>query len=396
MLVYEYKLRTTEYQQSAIDEAIRTAQFIRNKCIRIWMDSKREDKVNYAYFCRELTKLRNGIEFPFTAKLNVHAGQASAERAWTSISKFYDNCHKKVSGKKGFPRFKKNSRSVEYKTSGWQLSKDRKSINFSDKANIGKMRMIGSRDIQFVNKEDIKRVRIVKRAGGYYCQFVIKIERNEDCTPTNRQVGLDVGLESFYTDSDGKKVDNPRFLRKAEKELKRLQRKVSRKKKGSNNRKKAINKLGRLHLKVSRQRKDFVVKTARALCTSNDVIVIENLNVAGMVKNRKLAKSINDASWTSFKLWLRYFSKVFQRELIEVNPAYTSQDCSSCGKRVKKALSTRTHVCSCGVNLCRDENAAINILRKGTVGHIVTSLLSSETLLERITASHNSKEMCLS
>lgn len=390
MLVYEYKLRTTKYQETLIDEAIRTAQFIRNKCIRFWMDSVKEDKVNYTAFCKQITIWNKDTEYPFVAKLNSMARQASAERAWFSVQRFYANCKKKVSGKKGFPQFKKNSRSVEYKTSGWTLSDDRNAITFTDKIGIGRLRLIGSRDIQFVDKKDIKRVRIVKRADGYYVQFCIKVERNEDCTPTNRSIGLDVGLESFYTDSNGDKVANPRHLRKAEKKLKKLQRRLSRKKKGSNNRRKAINRLGRQHLKVSRRRKDFAVKTARALCTSNDVIVIENLNVRGLVKNHKLAKSISDAGWTLFRQWLEYFGKVFDREIIAVNPAYTSQDCSSCGKRVKKALSTRTHVCPCGARLCRDHNAAINILAKGTPGHGETSL-NSETLLERITSSKTKK-----
>ena len=393
MLVYEYKLRTAKYQENLINEAIRTAQFIRNKCVRFWMDSKKEDKVN-GFALNKYTKLiADNPEYPFAAKLNSMARQASAERAWFSIQRFYDNCKKKVAGKKGFPKFKKNSRSVEYKTTGWKLADDRKSITFTDKIGIGRLRLKGSRDIQFVDKKDIKRVRIVKRADGYYCQFCIKVDRVEDCTPTNRQIGLDVGLESFYTDSNGDKVANPRYLRKAEKKLKKLQKQVSRKKKGSNNRKKAINRLGRQHLKVSRRRKDFVVKTARALCTSNGVIVLENLNVRGLVKNHKLAKSISDAGWTLFKEWLKYFGRIFDREIIEVNPAYTSQDCSNCGKRVKKALSTRTHVCSCGARLCRDHNAAINILAKGTVGHIETSL-NSETLLERITASQTKKLVC--
>ena len=155
--------------------------------------------------------------------------------------------------------------------------------------------------------------------------------------------------------------------------MKRLQRLVSRKKKGSSNRRKAINKLGRKHLKISRQRKDFVVKTARALCTSNDVIVLENLNVKGLIKNHNLSKSIADASWSIFGAWLDYFGVIFKRELIRVHPAYTSQDCSNCSNRVKKSLSTRTHTCSCGTILCRDHNAAINILNKGIVGHTKTS-----------------------
>ncbi len=275
--------------------------------------------------------------------------------------------------KTGFPKFKKNSRSVEYKTTGWKLSECRKNITFTDKTGIGTLKLVGSRDIQFANKADIKRVRIVKRADGYYCQFCIKADRVEDCTPTGNSIGIDVGIESFYTDSNGDKVANPKYLRKSEKRLKRLQKLVSRKRKGSSNRRKAINRLGRKHLQVSRQRKDFVVETARALCTSNDVIVLENLNVRGLLKNHNLAKSISDASWSMLKDWLKYFGNLFKREIIEVNPAYTSQDCSNCGNRVKKSLSTRTHTCSCGTVLCRDHNAAINILNKGIVGHTKTS-----------------------
>jgi putative transposase len=372
MLVYEYKIKANKSKLVAIDEAIRISQFFRNKCLRLWLDSNKEDKISFYTFCKYSKQLKDSKEFPFLSKLNSQAIQLGGERAWFAIQKFYDNCKNKVSGKKGFPKFKKNSRSVEYSQSGWKLSEDRKYITFTDKTSIGTVKLVGSRDIQFAVKTDIKRVRLVKRVDGYYCQFCIKADRLEDCTPTNNAVGIDVGIESFYTDSNGDKIANPKLLRKSEKRLKRLQRLVTRKKKGSSNRRKAINKLGRKHLQVARQRKDFVVKTARALCTSNDVIVLENLNVKGLVKNHNLAKSISDASWSMFKDWLKYYGLIFKREIVEINPAYTSQDCSSCGNRVKKSLSTRTHACSCGTVLCRDHNAAINILNKAilnTVGH---------------------------
>jgi putative transposase len=397
MLVYEYKIKANKSKLAAIDEAIRIGQFIRNKCLRYWMDASKEDKINGFSLSAYTKVIADNPDFPFANKLGAMARQASAERAWFAISRFYDNCKKKVSGKKGYPKFKKNSRSIEYKTNSWKLSECRKYITFTDKTGIGTLKLVGSRDIQFADKSDIKRVRIVKRVDGYYVQFCIKVDRLEDCTPTGNAIGIDLGIESFYTDSNGNKVSNPKLLRKSEKRLKKLQRLVSRKKKGSSNRRKAINKLGRKHLKVARQRKDFVVKTARALCTSNDVIVLENLNVNGLLKNHCLAKSISDASWSMFKEWLDYFAKVFQREIIKVNPAYTSQDCSNCGNRVKKELSTRTHVCSCGTVLCRDHNAAINILNKGilnsnSVGHTQINasgenslLLTNESLLAKLT-----------
>jgi putative transposase len=235
------------------------------------------------------------------------------------------------------------------------------------------MKLIGSRDLHFYDKKLIKRVRLIKRADGYYAQFCVDVKRKEKIEETEKSLGIDLGLNHFYTDSNNNKVDNPRLLRKSLKLLKRRQRQVSKKKKGSANRRKAIKRLAKKHLKVSRQRKDFVVKTARTLCTSNDVIVLENLNVRGLVKNHNLALSINDAGWSIFREWLEYFGQVFNREIIAVDPKYTSINCSNCGNRVQKSLSTRTHACSCGTVLCRDHNAAINILKKGTGGQSVTT-----------------------
>lgn len=211
------------------------------------------------------------------------ARQACAERAWTSIKRFYDNCKNPSVKKKGFPKFKK-ARSVEYKTSGYKLSEDRQSIAFIDGFKAGTFRMIGATDLNYYAIEQIKRVRVVRRADGYYAQFCIQHRRREEIQPTEQVAALDVGLLHFYTDNRGAKIENPRHLRKSEKALKRLQHRVSRKVKGSNKRKKAINKLGRKHLKVSRQRKDFAVKLARCVVTSNDVVVFEALRVRNMVK----------------------------------------------------------------------------------------------------------------
>jgi putative transposase len=188
-----------------------------------------------------------------------------------------------------------------------------------------------------------------------------------------------MGLKEFYTDSDGVMIENPRFLRKGEERLKRSQRLVSRKVKGSKNRSKARMILGKRHLKISRQRKDHAIKLARCVITSNDVVVYEDLRVSNMVKNHCLAKSISDASWYQFRMFLEYFGKVFGRITIAVNPAYTSQECSSCGAIVKKSLSTRSHICKCGCEMDRDHNAAINILNRGisTTGHVGTSLLDN-------------------
>jgi putative transposase len=211
----------------------------------------------------------------------------------------------------------------------------------------------------------IKRVRLIKRADGYYCQFAVDAQRRIDHVPTGKQAGIDMGLKAFLTDSDGHTVANPRHLRKAEKRLKKLHRRLARKQKQSANRKKARKALAKAYLKVSRQREDFARKTASALISSHDLIAYEHLRIANLVKNRKLAKSISDAAWGRFLTWLTYYGRVHDIPVIAVEPAFTSQDCSACGTRVKKSLSTRTHSCPCcGLMLDRDHNAALNILAR--------------------------------
>ncbi|PHJ67007.1 transposase [Nostoc linckia z18] len=370
MLVYEFKLKGKQQQFNLIDEAIRTALFIRNSCIRYWMDNKQIGKYDLSSYCKILAK-----NFEWAGKLNSMARQAASDRAWSAIARFYDNCKKKISGKKGFPKFKKRGHSVEYKTTGWKLSEDRKYLTLTDGFEIGQLKLVGTYDLHFYQIKDIKRVRLIKRADGYYVQFCIAFDRKVEVESSRKAVGLDVGLTHFYTDSDGNKVENPRFLRKFEKALKRLQKRVSKKfRKGqsqSNNYKKAKSKLARKHLKVSRQRKDFVVKLAKCVIQSADLIAYEDLQVRNMVKNHKLAKSISDAAWYQFRCWLEYFGDIYGKITIAVAPQYTSINCSSCGRQVKKSLSTRTHKCICGAELCRDENAALNILAKSlrTVGH---------------------------
>ena len=372
MLVFEFKTYGKSSQFCAVDEAIRTAKFVRNSCLRYWIDNPKVNKYDLNKYCAVLAR-----DFSFADELNSQARQASAERAWSAISRFYENCKKGTPGKKGYPQFQKDCRSVEYKSTGWKLAENRKSIKFTDKKGIGKLKLKGTRDLHFYQIDQIKRVRLVKRADAVYVQFCIDVDRSENTEPSGNTIGLDVGLKEYYTDSNGVIVENPRFLRKGEQVLKRCQRRVFRKVKSSKNRGKARQLLGKCHLKISRQRKDHAIKLARCVVQSNDLIAYEHLRIKNMVKNHCLAKSINDASWYQFRVWLEYFGKVFQKVTVAVNPQYTSQECSSCGAIVKKTLSTRTHVCQCGCSLDRDENAARNILSRGLgmAGHVGTFML---------------------
>ena len=400
MIIYEFKIKAKEAQYRAIDEAIRTSQFIQNKCLRYWMHSKSVSKYDLNKYCAALAK-----EFAFANELNSMARQAAAERAWSAISRFYDNCKKQIPGKKGFPKFKKHCRSVEYKTSGWKLSGNRKAITFSDKKGIGKLKLKGTYDLNYYQLDQIKRVRLVKRADGYYCQFAVNADVQIETEPTGKAIGLDVGIKYFLADSNGSTVENPQFYRKAEKQLNRANRQKSKKyrksaklipvlsphaakglKQESKNYHKARKRYARKHLRVSRQRKEYCKRVAYSVIQSNDLVAYEDLNVKGMVRNRHLAKSISDVGWSTFRVWLEYFGKKYGKLTIAVSPHNTSQNCSNCGQKVKKSLSTRTHICLyCGYVADRDVNAAINILKKAlsTLGHRGTYFWRSATATVR-------------
>ena len=383
MFVLEYKVKPKPNQIEAINEAIRTTQFVRNKVLRYWMDNPGVGKTELFRYNTALRK-----EFKFVDDLNSHACQTAVERTLRAITRFYDNCQNKVKGKKGYPKCKKHSRSVEYKVSGWKLSKDKRHITFTDKKGIGTLKLIGSRDINYYQPDQIKRVRILNRADGYYVQFCLKLDPRDTVkplTPSQKATGIDVGLKFFLVDSEGNQVDCPKYYRKAEKQLNRLNRKKSKKyrkgKKQSRNYHKARKRYARKHLRVSRQREEFVKSVALRLVKSNDLIAYEDLNIKGMVKNRHLAKSITDAGWSVFRQWLEYFGDKYGKLTIAVSPHNTSQNCSNCGQKVQKSLSTRTHVCPhCGYTDCRDRNAALNILQKGlsSVGRTQTLNASGE------------------
>ncbi len=390
MLVIESKLKGSKAQYTKLDEAIRTSQFVRNKCLRYWEDNHNISRNDLQKYCAVLAA---NDEFTWIDKLNSQARQSAADRAWQSISRFYTNCKQNKPGKKGYPKYKKFSRSVEYKTSGWKLSDDRREITFKDGFKAGTFELWTSRNLVWYSEKQIQRVRVVRRADGYYCQFLIKCDREETHDYHGNVVGIDLGLKEFYTDSNGNTVENPRFLRKSERRLKMLQRRVSKKhksgKKQSNRYHKARNALAKQHLKISRQREDRARKDALALVKSSDLIVYEDLKIQNMVKNHHLAKSISDASWGKFCQWLQYFARIHNILCVAVPPHNTTVDCSNCGNKVHKTLSTRTHQCvKCGTVLDRDYNAARNILAKGlkllaeylnsTVGHTESGAKSSK------------------
>jgi putative transposase len=384
MLVLEYKLDAATAQYARMDAAIRSAQFVRNKCLRLWMDVPGTTANDLQVHCRQLAK-----DFAFAANLNSQARQASADRTWQAISRFYANCKAKIPGKKGYPRFQHDNRSVEYKVTGWKLNPDGRHLTFTDGCGIGRVRLVGTRSIETFPLDRIKRVRLVRRADGYYAQFCVEAERKVEHIPSGKQVGIDLGLKVFYTDADGKTVHNPRFLRKGERRIKRLHRQVSRKydptrrkakQPQSHNDRKAQQKLAKAHLQVQRQREDFARKQASALVSSHDLIAHEHLPIRNLVRNHRLAKRLHDAAWGRFLRWVAYYAKLHGIPVIAVAPQYTTQACSGCGTLVQKSLSTRTHVCwHGGLVLDRDEDAARSILALALERWEHCTLLSSKS-----------------
>jgi putative transposase len=182
---------------------------------------------------------------------------------------------------------------------------------------------------------------------------------------TEKQVGIDVGLSNFITDSDGVQIENPKFYKKMMTKIKKEHRILSRKEKGSNNRMKQKVKLARIYERLENRHDDFLHKVSRYYVNNYDVICFEKLNIKGMIKNHNLAQGITNASWGKLIRMIAYKAENAGRQGIPVDPRGTTQRCARCGNVVYKGLADRQHECSCGFAVHRDYNSALNILRQG-------------------------------
>jgi len=211
---------------------------------------------------------------------------------------------------------------------------------------------------------------LVKRADGHwYALIVCELPVSGDLSHPDDErypIGIDMGLNVFLADSSGGTIENPRFFRTGQAALRRKQRRLCARKKGSHRRRQMARSTAQTHLKIVRQRRDFHFKTAKRYADAYSTIVVEDLNLRGLARSR-LAKSILDAAWGAFLDILTYKAESAGGQVVRINPRYTTQKCSKCGELVQKSLSVRTHICpSCGYVADRDVNAAQNILRAGT------------------------------
>ena len=259
----------------------------------------------------------------------------------------------------GYPRFKGKGRydSFTYPQSGFKLNGERLHLS-----KIGDVKIVLHRPIEGTIKTcTIRR----SPTGKWYACFSVEY----DPTPAPQKemmIGVDVGLESFATLSNGEKVENPRFFRTDEKALAKAQKRLSKTEKGTPERKKARKNVARIHERIANRRLDFAHQTSRRLVNQYGTIVVEDLNIKNMQKNHCLAKSIADVAWNQFITITENKAEEAGSRVIRVNPRNTSQQCSGCGMIVKKTLSDRVHTCPhCGLTMDRDQNAAINIMRLG-------------------------------
>lgn len=352
---YRYRIYPNNRQKQIIDQTIELCRYLYNCGLEHRILAYRQRRASvYAY--QQINELP-GIKEVFPDYKNIYSQvlQDVLRRLDKTFSSFFRRV--KTGEKPGFPRYKGENRyhSFTYPQPQENMIPANGKVYLPK---IGKVKIKLHREIP----GNIKTVTVTRRNGKCYACFTVEVE-SVLLPKTGRTVGIDVGVFAFVATSDGLLVQSPQTYRKAEKSLKALQREVSRRKKGSNRRRKSVQKLASVHEKIANQRKDIAHKTARYLVNNYDLIAHEDLQIKNMVKNHHLAKSIQDSGWGMFFDILAYKAEEAGKQVIKVNPHNTSQICSGCGHIVKKTLAVRIHKCPhCGLELDRDINAARNIL----------------------------------
>lgn len=381
---FKYRIYPT-YKQAV------TLQWTLDRCRELYNAALQERREAYKYArksisafeqMRSLTEIKAEIR-PEYQDIGSHVLQDVIKRVDKAFKGFFSRLKKGQTP--GYPRFQGRDRYDSFcypDASGWKLEPGEKRNGKLVLSKIGHIKTRLHRPIEGV----VKTCTIKREADCWYVVFACEVEQQNKLPYTDLAIGLDLGLLHFATDSTGQTIENPRYLRKAEKKLERLQQALSRKKRGSKRRKKAAKQVGKAHRKVRNQRKDFLHKESRILVDTFETIVFEDLAPANLSKRPKakqdengkylpngasakagLNKSIQDAGWSAFVAMCEYKAVEAGTTVLKVNPKNTSQICSSCGEKgPHKDLSVRTHTCvHCGVVIDRDHNAALNILKRG-------------------------------
>jgi putative transposase len=356
---FKYKLCPTPEQEQILDRILMYCRHLYNVGLEERREAYRMCAVSVSRWQQEAQLKDIRAELPEYADIHSHVLQDVLARLDRAFQAFFRRV--KAGETPGYPRFKGRYRwnSLAYKEYGNGARLDN---GFLVLSKIGRIAVRWSRPLEGTPKT----VTVRREADGWYVTFSCADVPIQPLPLTGQETGIDLGLESFATLADASQVPNPRIFRVAEMNLRRAQRRVSRRVKASHRHRKAVKLLSKAHQKVRRARQDFHHKTALALVRQYDTIYHEDLQPANLVKNHHLAKSISDAGWSAFWSILSFKAAYAGKTVVAVPAAFTSQACSGCGVIVLKGLSVRWHVCpECGTSLHRDQNAARNILARG-------------------------------
>lgn len=354
----KFRIYPNKEQENLILQTLGCCRLIYNKGLDMRDKAyKNGDKANYTQTSAMLTNLKKDDNFGFLKLVDSIALQQSLR----DLDRAYQNFFKK---RAKFPQFKsKHNNHQSYRTLN-QGNNIRIVGGYLKLPKLGYVKVKQSMEVGHINNVTVEKT----PTGKYFAVLNVDFE-SEFKQNNGNSIGIDVGLKEFYTDNNGNKVDNPKYLEKSEKNLKREQRRLSRKQKSSKNRNKQRIKVARVYEKVTNRRNDFLQKESTKLVRENQTICIEDLNIKGMVRNHRLAKAISSVSWSKFFAMLEYKATWYGNEIIKVPTMYpSSQTCSCCGYKnpLVKNLAIRSWECpQCHTNHDRDINASINILNKG-------------------------------
>lgn len=353
-VAYKYRLYPNKTQQTLLNKTMGCVRFFWNQQVATFKTYNKETnpKPNF----KTSTELRNEIEWM------KEVSAAAIQQKEIDFKEYRKQLFSKSRKKKiGFPSFKKKNNRQSYRLPNQKFKIIENKIQLEK---IGKVKMVVDRELP---GGKLMSVTISKNPSGqYFASILIETKINHK-QKTNKEVGLDLGIKTFSTQSDGIEINNPKFLNKNQVKLRRLQQHLSRKVKGSNRRNKCRLKIAKLHQSITNQRDWFLHNYSTQLINNYDKIYIEDLNVSGMVKNHCLAGAISDVSWSKFTSMLIYKADWYGKDVVKINRFYASSKTCKCGvKNNDLKLSDREWICkSCGSINQRDLLAANNILKEG-------------------------------
>ena len=354
----KFRAYPNKEQQNLINRTLGCCRLIYNKGLAMRSVSySNGEKIGYNQTSAMLTDLKKQADFAFLKDVDSIALQQSLRDLDRGFTNFFEK-------RARHPQFKsKHNNHQSYRTIN-QGDNIRIIGKYIKLPKLGYVKIKQSMEVGHINNVTVERTPTGKYFVVLNVDFEPEFRPNAGC-----MIGIDVGIKEFYSDSNGNVVNNPKYLEKSMRKLAREQRRLSRKQKGSNNRKRQRVKVAKVHEKITNQRNDFLQKQSTILVSENQTICIEDLNVKGMIRNHKLAQHIASCSWSKFFAMLEYKATWYGNDIIKVPTMYpSSQTCSCCGYKnpFVKNLSIREWECpNCHAKHDRDKNAAINILNKG-------------------------------